>query len=251
MRTKFLWLFLFIAPLALSITSCDDDSDDMEISMLDALEADDRFSTLVSALEQTGLDATVDFLDETTLFAPTDDAFAASGIDLGSLTDDQLANVLLYHLAVGNFRASDIPSGQTYISSLLSGPDDSRPGVSILVENSGGITINGIDVIDPDLTTDKGVIHAIDGVLLPLDIVGQASTNSNFEQLVGALGLASEDLVSVLQGEGPFTVFAPVNQAFLLSGHLQELSYTSTKQGKSVNESVNWVSYLAILNTKS
>jgi len=205
---------MLIAPLTLTLTSCDDDDDNMEISMLDALENDGRFTTLVSALEQTGLDGTVEILDDATLFAPTDDAFANSGIDLGGLTDDELSEVLLYHLAVGEFEASDIPSGQTYISSFLAGPDNQRDGVSILVENSGGITINGADVVDPDLETDRGVIHAIGGVLLPLDVVGHATTNAAFTELVNALGAASEDLVEILQGEGPFTVFAPVNSAF-------------------------------------
>ena len=214
MQTKFFFLILLIAPLALTFQSCDDDDDTMEMSMLDVLKGDDRFTTLVSALEQTGLDGTVNILDDATLFAPTDDAFANSGIDLAALSDEELSSVLLYHLVPAEIESSDIDAGQTYVSSFLAGPDNQRPGVSILVERDIEVKVNGAEVVEADIDTDLGVIHAINGVLLPLDIVGHATTNENFDELVGALGLASEDLVSVLQGDGPFTVFAPVNSAF-------------------------------------
>ncbi|MEL6358141.1 MAG: fasciclin domain-containing protein, partial [Bacteroidota bacterium] len=62
------------------------------------------------------------------------------------------------------------------------------------------------------------MIHVIDAVLTPLDVVGHAQANSAFTSLVSALGSANEpgetSLVEILQGDGPFTVFAPVNQAF-------------------------------------
>ena len=65
-----------------------------------------------------------------------------------------------------------------------------------------------------DIIGSNGVIHVVDAVIMPLDIVGHAVANSNFSELVGALGAASGDLVAILSGDGPFTVFAPVNSAF-------------------------------------
>jgi len=108
-----------------------------------------------------------------------------------------------------------IQPGQTYISTAAaSGPNNTN--LSMLVENTGGaVKLNGaINVTAADVAADNGVIHVIDAVAMPLDIVGHAAANSNFTSLVGALGGAPGDLVSTLQGDGPFTVFAPVNTAF-------------------------------------
>ena len=216
MRTNLLWLILLLAPLSLSIISCDNnDDDDVTIDVMAELRADARFSTLVSALDQTNLDAVVSSLDGMTIFAPTNDAFTALGVDLSTLSDQELSDILLYHVLAARVESSDLASGQTYASTALAGPDSDDPGVSILIEVDSGVRINNTaDVIEADIDADNGVIHAIDAVLLPLDVVGQAMANENFSELVGALGAASGNLVDVLQGDGPFTVFAPVNTAF-------------------------------------
>ena len=211
MRTNLLWLFLLLAPLSLTITSCDnDDDDDVTIDVMDELRDDSRFTTLVSALERTGLDATVSSLNAVTVFAPTNSAFTALGVDLTSLTDQELADILLYHVLTARVESSDLASGQSYASTAFAGPASSERGVSILIEVDNGVRINNAaDVVEADISGDNGVIHAIDAVLLPLDVVGQALANDNFTELVGALGAASGNLVDVLQGDGPFTVFAP------------------------------------------
>jgi len=72
-----------------------------------------------------------------------------------------------------------------------------------------------VDIIKTiDVDADNGVIHIVDNVITPLDIVGHAQANSNFTSLVGALVAAPGELVGVLQGDGPFTVFAPINSGF-------------------------------------
>ena len=70
------------------------------------------------------------------------------------------------------------------------------------------------NVTTADVDATNGVIHIVDDVILPLDVVGHAAANSNFTDLVSTLGAASGDLVNTLQGDGPFTVFAPLNSAF-------------------------------------
>jgi uncharacterized surface protein with fasciclin (FAS1) repeats len=78
------------------------------------------------------------------------------------------------------------------------------------------VQINGVDVIVADVDASNGVIHAIDEVLLPTsatsDIVDIAVADDQFSTLVELLTMA--DLVDVLKGDGPFTVFAPTNDAF-------------------------------------
>ena len=81
----------------------------------------------------------------------------------------------------------------------------------MLIEKSNyaGVSINGsyANVTTADVDATNGVIHIVDAVIMPLDVVGHAIANSAFTELVGALGAASGDLVSVLQGDGPFHCF--------------------------------------------
>ena len=207
---------------ALMLTTCffvacsDDDAEPTPQSIVEIAAGDAQFSTLVDALNRTNLTSVLEGTGPFTVFAPTNAAFAALGIDLSTLSDTELSNILLYHVFVGQgIKAADLAEGQTYISTAsASGPNDTA--LSALVERSGSnVTINGtINVTTADLEATNGVIHVIDAVMLPLDVVGHATANSSFTELVGALGAASGDLVNTLSGSGPFTVFAPVNSAF-------------------------------------
>lgn len=187
-------------------------------TITDIAAGDDRFTTLVSALQRTGLDAALDISSgRFTVFAPTNDAFANSGINLDALSDEQLTNVLLYHVIQGGtiYRSANIPSGVTVLNTINEeGPAN---GLPLTVENSGGnITVNGANVVVADVEGVNGVIHAIDAVLLPPTIVDQAVGDGRFTTLVAALQRTGLD--AVLAGEGDFTVFAPTDQAFAESG---------------------------------
>jgi transforming growth factor-beta-induced protein len=201
----------------LSCTQSDDDSNAIEEPQTIASIAanDAQFSTLVSALNRVGLVSVLDGTGSFTVFAPTNDAFTALGVDLNTLSDEALTNVLLYHVLGAEIFAADIQDGQTYASTAsTTGPDGLA--LSLLVEKgSSGVRLNNAaSVVAADVDASNGVIHVIDKVLLPLDIVGHAASNSNFTSLVSALGSASGDLVNVLSSSGPFTVFAPLNGAF-------------------------------------
>ena len=209
---KFLFVFLTVAFL---FSCSDDDAEQTGNSIVDIASGDAQFSTLVSALDRTGLVPTLAGEGSFTVFAPTDAAFNALGVDLNTLTDAQLTDILLYHVVGSEIASSAIGEGQTYVSSAsTSAPNGGA--LSLLVEKAGtGVTINNAaEVVSADIQASNGVIHVIDQVLLPLDVVGHASANSNFTSLVGALAAAPGDLVSVLSGDGPFTVFAPLNSAF-------------------------------------
>jgi len=211
--SKFNWILCFALPLFFMACG-DDDTDPAPQSIVEIATSDDQFSTLVSALERVDL---VSFLQENgpfTVFAPNNAAFTAANIDLSTLSDEELEEVLLYHMISGvKIDAASIQDGQTYATTAAkTGPGDNQ--LSLLIEKSNGaVSLNKtIKVSTADVEASNGVIHIIDNLLLPLDVVGHAQANDSFTELVTSLGNAS--LVSTLQGDGPFTVFAPLNSAF-------------------------------------
>ena len=209
--------FLFLASL-LVLTSCDKD-DDIQTpepqTIADIAASDAQFSTLVEALQRTNLVSVLDGAGQFTVFAPTNAAFQQLGVDLSTLSDEALANILLYHVLAAPVSSGDIQEGQTYVTTAAT----ASPGenaLSMLVEKgSSGVELNGqVNVTTADVTASNGIIHIVDAVLTPLDVVGHAVANENFSELVAALSAASGDLVTVLSGTGPFTVFAPLNSGF-------------------------------------
>lgn len=179
-------------------------------TVVDAASKRYFFSTLVQAVTDAGLAGALSDTDATlTVFAPTNDAFASlpDGL-LASLTTDQLARILQYHVLTSEVFAGDLTEQQSPESLL---------GEDLYITTGGdGAFVNGsAEIITTDVDVNNGVIHAIDGVLLPnefLDIVQIAQKNYNLTSLVTALSDAG--LVSTLKGDGPFTVFAPTNAAF-------------------------------------
>lgn len=125
-------------------------------SIVDIAAGNDDFDTLVSALQATGLDAVLASEDDQfTVFAPTDEGFA--GVDTSGLTTAQLTNVLLYH----------VTNGRRYAASVVN-----APGVEMLNGDSvsvDGPVLNGgqASIVDTNIEASNGVIHVIDGVLLP------------------------------------------------------------------------------------
>ncbi len=157
-----------------------------------------------------------------TVFAPTDDAFIALAGALGAepedlLDLDGLSDILLYHVVGAQVLSTDLADGAT--ATTLNGAD-----VTVTI-NDDGIFINDAQVIVADITTDNGVVHVIDAVLLPptepepftvVDVIVNSDVHNLLEAAVGAAGL-----VDALNGEGPFTVFAPTDDAFIaLAGAL-------------------------------
>ncbi len=212
-----LLLFVFVS-VAVLFTSCDNDDDPTpELgTVAEIASGDPQFSTLVSALERTGLTSVLNTPGAFTVFAPTNNAFNALGVDLATISDEALSEILLYHVIGGaEIKAGDLIEGQTYASTAAAtGPNGSQ--LSMLIERAGSsVTINGkINVTSADVDASNGVIHIVDAVILPMNLVDHAAANSNFTELVGALGAATGDLVNVLSADDIFTVFAPVNSAF-------------------------------------
>jgi uncharacterized surface protein with fasciclin (FAS1) repeats len=149
-----------------------------------------------------------------TVFAPTDDAFAnlPMGVLDALLADPTgaLADVLLYHVVEGAVFAGDLSDGQ--IVPTLFGQD-----VTVTIVD-GNVMINDAMVIIADLEAENGVVHVIDAVLVPaalpatvVDIIVNSPVHETLE-----VAVIAADLVGALSGDGPFTVFAPTDDAFAL-----------------------------------
>ena len=183
--------------------------------------ADGRFTTLVAAVQAAGLVDTLKSEGPFTVFAPTDDAFAK--LPEGTVAEllkpenlESLQNILLYHVVPGSVKAEQVVTLENAETAL-------GPKVSIMVEE-GKVFINEAEVIITDIQTYNGVIHVIDSVILPpKDIVDIAVADGRFTTLAAALEAAG--LVETLKGKGPFTVFAPTDDAFakLPAGTIDEL----------------------------
>ena len=178
------------------------------------------FSTLLAAAEEAGLVDDLKGEGPLTVFAPNDEAFnqflEETGLTAEELLGDpRLGNILKYHVVPGEVMSTDLEDGMS-AGTLLS-PQE----INISI-NDGVFLNDDIQVIAPDIEASNGVIHVIDGVLWPADIV-ETAVASGFDTLVTAVETA--DLVEALQGPGLFTVFAPINEAFdaLPSGVLEEL----------------------------
>ncbi|MEM1115919.1 MAG: fasciclin domain-containing protein [Bacteroidota bacterium] len=131
-------------------------------TLIAALEADGRFTTLLGALQATNLTETLQGAGPFTLFAPTDDAFAAlpAGTVEG-LSPEQLQGVLLYHV-VGGAVDSGTASGAGQAPTAFG-----ETTLTFTPTDDGGLAVNDATVIEADVAASNGVIHVIDGVLLP------------------------------------------------------------------------------------
>ncbi len=218
LKTRITLVPVLLIALSLSFTSCDSDDDDMtpepEKTIVDVAAEAGQFEVLIQAAQKAGL---ADFLStesNITVFAPTDAAFAALLNDLGASSLDDidattLKNILTYHVVDGVTRSNQLSSGA--IPSLnTNSPDQSA--LSLLVNVGNNVMINNAKVTSPDVEASNGIIHVIDKVLLPPTVVDLATYSDNFSTLVSAVVKA--DLVGALSAEGPFTVFAPTNDAF-------------------------------------
>jgi transforming growth factor-beta-induced protein len=150
-----------------------------------------------------------------TLFAPTNAAFEAAGI-----TDVNGADaVLAYHVIDGTVLAADLPM------TAGSAAEISTLGGNFYLSNAGGsVNINGTTQVSAtDILGSNGVVHVINRTLLPPtqninEIVGGFAAGNPAEFSLLAAALARAGLADFFDGDGPFTVFAPTDQAFINAG---------------------------------
>lgn len=206
--------FIFVLAITM-IQACGDDDDDgptgpngSEQNIVEVAQSDDQFSTLVSSLEDAGLTSTLEGEGPYTVFAPTDSAFEnlPDGL-LDTLSTDQLSELLSYHVVSSNILSTDLEAEQTV---------DALAGGQLFVTSNGEVTVNDTaTVISADIEASNGTIHAVDAVLLPdayQTVTGVVIKRYELQSLEDAV--VNAGLSETLDGEGPYTVFAPSNDAF-------------------------------------
>ena len=171
-------------------------------------------TSLVAALSHVGLVPTLQGPGPFTVFAPTDQAFSDAGIDLADFDTDAenatLTDILLHHVYSGEVSSSAITDGM--FATMLSGNK-----VQFDIDTMGTVMVGGATVTTADVISSNGIIHIVDKVLIPpVDIPSTAQSTTVHNSLVAAVIQA--DLLSTLQGPGPFTLFAPTDQAFTDAG---------------------------------
>lgn len=176
-------------------------------SIVETAVAAGSFKTLVQAVEAAGLTETLSGPGPYTVFAPTDEAF--SKLPPGALESlmknpESLKSVLLFHVVPGRVMAADVVKLKTAKTAL---------GQTVQIDASKGVRVESANVVKTDVTAGNGVIHVIDAVMLPRnDVIEAARSAGSFRTLLAAIEAAG--LTDTLRGDGPFTVFAPTDEAF-------------------------------------
>ena len=156
---------------ALTLSACGSDSEEsMDMAteettvgtIVDVAVSAGNFTTLVAAVTAADLVETLSGTGPFTVFAPTDEAFAAlpAGVlDALLLPENKalLAQILTYHVVSGMVMAADVTDGDVA----------TVEGSTIKLSTMGGVTVNGAKVVAADVAASNGVIHAIDAVILP------------------------------------------------------------------------------------
>ena len=218
---KYTFSLIIFVFSAFVFVACSNSDEEIPVSndIIDVAASTPNLSILVEAVQKAGLVDALKASGMKTVFAPTNDAFQAvldSNTEWSSLDDipvETLQSVLLFHVLGARVASTDL--SDTYVNTLATGPN-SEP-FSLQVETTGAIEFNGdTKPVSVDIEASNGIIHVIDRVMLPPNVVSLALNNAGFTQLVAALTDTrhSTDFVTILSGTGPFTIFAPTNAAF-------------------------------------
>jgi uncharacterized surface protein with fasciclin (FAS1) repeats len=224
---------LFVCLLFLSttfISSCKNDDDEpARNSIVDVARANPNFSLLVTAITNVSANTSTNVASllsgpvgtKFTVFAPTNAAFEAATFNQAFLSNPANANAILrilqYHVLSGETKAAAVPTTRTGVNTLL--PNNQL----FVVRNGSNVFANTVQVATADVPADNGVIHGIGTVLLPStpgSIVATAIATPALSRLVAVIQYVdanttpSANLATTLSGTGPFTVFAPSNDAF-------------------------------------
>ena len=178
--------------------------------IVDTAVAAGSFKTLAAALGAADLAGALKGEGPFTVFAPTDEAFAK--LPAGTLetllkpeNKSLLTAILTYHVAAGRFEADQVVN-RTSLTTLN--------GQRVNIGTEHGVQIDNANVVKANIACSNGVIHVIDSVILPssdsiLEIAAKAGSFGTLAAAVQTAGLAE-----ALSAEGPYTVFAPTDDAF-------------------------------------
>ena len=180
-------------------------------SIMDIVANSEAHTTLEAAINAAGLNETLDTGGPFTLFAPSDDAFAA--LPDGTVDDllaalPQLTEVLLHHVVAGTAMAEDLNDGDVLTTLNNDNVTVSFDGMTYMIDMA--------TVTSANIEASNGVVHVIDIVLIPetnnetvMSIIENSPIHTTLETAINAAGLAE-----TLSGEGTYTVFAPSDEVF-------------------------------------
>ena len=201
--------------------SCDDDDNTVVVdnTITGKASATANLSILVQALVKADLATTLKGAGPYTVFAPTNEAFTSflattPYATINDVPKEALTQILLNHVVAGAVKSTDLTTG--YIKTLAKGTASTTNTLSMYVNTSAGVKLNGIaTVTTADIMASNGVIHIVDKVIDLPTIVTHAAANANFSTLVSVLNRSGQpNFITALSATGPFTVFAPTNAAF-------------------------------------
>lgn len=192
------------------------------LTLLQLLQQDGRFSTLLTALQNAGLaDQLGQVGADQTLFAPTNDAFDALASRVGALSNQKLAELIGFHVVPRFLSASTLRSfaaSDTRPETLYTFRTD--PAVLIFVNNGGQLNIwdgvgrTSITVPETDVAASNGVLHVVSDVLVPKGVLTVAQTlRASIDSFSEFSASVSGSTLGTLNGAGQFTVFVPINDA--------------------------------------
>ena len=202
---------IWVSLLALAVSATSLIARGAEKDIVDTAVAAGSFKTLAAALEAADLVKAMKGKGPFTVFAPTDDAFAK--LPKGTLqtllkpeNKKKLADILTYHVVSGKVPASKVV--KVTGAKTLNGQQ-----VDVMVKKNE-VSVDKAKVVKTDIECSNGIIHVIDSVILPAtDTIPEVATKAgSFKTLVAAVKAAG--LAEALSGKGPFTVFAPTDDAF-------------------------------------
>ena len=202
----------------------DDDPVVVETNTIVDVAIDNNLTSLVAAVRRANLDVTLAGPGPYTVLAPSDAAFSAflQANNFNSLTDvpvDLLRNILLNHVISGELMSTDLTTGYANTNATS---DASGTNISIYINTENGVSFNGISNVGiANVEADNGVVHVVDAVIGLPSVVTFATADPNFSILVEALTRENDftyvETLSTPNGTAPapFTVFAPINDAFV------------------------------------
>ena len=161
MERRILYALLISSMVLIGMCYAGSAQNSAEKDIVDTAVAAGNFKTLVSAVQAAGLVETLKGKGPFTVFAPTDDAFAKIPKDqLEALIANktQLTAVLTYHVVPGKVMSTDLTNGMI-VKTIQGG--------NLTINTTNGVTVNDAKVVQADIVTKNGVIHAIDAVLIP------------------------------------------------------------------------------------